>query len=228
MDLDPNAPPLNPLPPVVWLFALPLIGVELAIQLQAAGLLGAGGLGWREALFRDFALFPEFLRLQWETGGYPVGELYRLASYPLIHARFVDALFVVVLFLALGKMVGEAFSAWAVILIVLAATAVGGVTYGLLVPEVRAPLIGGTPPVYGLIGAFTYLMLTRLGQSGQNRLMAFRLIGFLLLVQLVFAVAFGGSQVWVAEVTGFVVGFALSFVVNPGGTQRLIAWLRQR
>mgnify|MGYP000511738853 CR=1 FL=1 len=49
MNSDHNAPPLNPLPPIVWLMALPLIGVELAIQLQSAGLLGAGAaMGWRE------------------------------------------------------------------------------------------------------------------------------------------------------------------------------------
>ncbi len=149
--------------------ALPLIGVELAIQLQSAGLLGAGAaMGWREAMFRHVMLLPEMLRLQWETGGHPTDELYRLVSYALVHASFSDTLFATVLFLALGKAVGEILHWWAMLVVVLCALVAGGLAYGLLIPGMKAPLVGAYPAVYGLIGAFTSLIFSNLARgSGQ-------------------------------------------------------------
>ena len=229
MDQDHNAPPLNPLPPIVWLLALPLIVVELAIQLQAAGLVGgAQALGWRQALFQRVMFLPEVLRLQWETGGHPVGELHRLVSYPLVHGSFTEALFAVVLFLALGKVVGEVLRWWGVVVVVIGATIAGALAYGFLVPGLKTPLVGAYPAVYGLIGAFTCLIFVNLARVGANKYRAFSLIGFLLAAQLVFGVLFGGTWTWVAEIVGFAAGFALTLVVSPGGFQRLLDQIRQR
>lgn len=229
MHPDHNAPPLNPLPPVVWLLVLPLIGVELAIQLQSAGLLGAGAaMGWREALFHKLMLQPELLRLQWETGGHPTGELYRLVGHALVQASFSDALFAIVLFLALGKAVGEVLSWWAMSVVVLVSVLSGALAYGLLIPGLKTPLLGAYPAVYGLIGAFTCLLFTNLARVGANKYRAFSLIGFLLAVQLVFAVIFGGNWFWVAELAGFAAGFFLTFLVAPGGLQHALDQIRQR
>ena len=80
----------------------------------------------------------------------------------------------------------------------------------------------------GLIGAFTYLLWTRLAGTGAMQYRAFTMIGFLLLAQLLFGVLFGGGLEWVADLTGFVTGFALSFVVAPGGWAQVRDRLRQR
>jgi membrane associated rhomboid family serine protease len=229
MDQDPNAPPFNPLPPVVWLLALPVIGVELAIQLQAAGLMRAGTeLGWREAMYSHVRLLPELLRLQWETGGYPADQLSRLISYPLVHAGFSDTLFAVVLFVALGKGVGEVLRWWAMLVVVLASVVAGGLAYGLLVPGLETPLIGAYPAVYGLIGALTCLIFLNLAAVGANRLRAFSLIGFLMIAQSLYALIFGGTWMWVAELAGFAAGFLTTFPVAPGGFQRALDQIRQR
>jgi membrane associated rhomboid family serine protease len=229
MKPDPNAPPLNPLPLIVWVLALPLIAMELALSLAGAGLVGgAQGVGWRLQAVERFGLFPELLKRQWETGGHPLDELYRLVSYSAVHGSVTHALFAVVMLLALGKMVGEVFRWWGVLVVVIGAAAVGGAAYGLLVPGLRAPLIGAYPAVYGLIGAFTFLIFTNLTRAGANKYRAFSLIGVLLLVQLVFGVLFGGSWDWVADVAGFAAGFLLSFLVSPGGFARLLDQIRQR
>ena len=39
MQRDTNAPPLNPLPPVVWALALPIIAMEVVVNLGARGLV---------------------------------------------------------------------------------------------------------------------------------------------------------------------------------------------
>ena len=95
-------------------------------------------------------------------------------------------------------------------------------------PAVHAPLIGAYPPVYGLIGAFTFLLWVGLAAQGANKLRAFSMIGFLLGVQLLFGVLFGGGWEWLADIAGFAAGFGLSFVVSPGGWARVVAGLRQR
>jgi membrane associated rhomboid family serine protease len=173
-------------------------------------------------------MFPELLRYQLETGGRPFADLVRLVAYPLVHATFTHSLFAVVILLALGKMVGEIFRWWGVVVVVLGASIAGALAYGLLVPDLRAPLIGAYPPVYGLIGAFTFLLWTNLARKGANKYRAFSLIGALLFFQLVFGVLFGGNWDWVADIAGFAAGFLLSFLVSPGGFARVVEMIRQR
>jgi membrane associated rhomboid family serine protease len=224
-----NAAPINPLPMIVWLLALPLIAMELVVSLAEAGLVGgATGIGWRLQAVERFGMFPELLRFQLENGGQPYAEWMRLVTYPLVHATLTHAIFAVVILLALGKMVGEIFRWWGVVAVVLGATIVGALAYGLLIPGVRMQLMGAYPPVYGLIGAFTFLLWTNLARTGANKYRAFSLIGALLFFQLVFGVLFGGTWDWVADIAGFAAGFLLSFVVSPGGWTRVVEMIRQR
>ena len=229
MDPDHNAAPLNPLPWIIWALAVPMIAMEVVLSLADAGIVGGPqGIGWRLQAVERFGLFPELLKYQWETGGQPVAELHRLVSYLLVHGSFTHALFAVVMLLALGKMVAEVFRWWGVLTVFLGSALVGGAAYGLLVPGLKMQLIGAYPGVYGLIGAFTFLIWTKLALVGANRLRAFSLIGMLLVVQLVFGLLFGGSWDWVAEIAGFATGFLLSFVVSPGGFRRVVEMVRQR
>jgi membrane associated rhomboid family serine protease len=163
-----------------------------------------------------------------EIGSYPLDGIHRLFTYSLVHGTTMHAVFVVVILLALGKMVGEVFRWWAVLVVFFGSAAMAAVIYTLILPEVRQPLIGGYPAVYGLIGGFTFLLWVNLAAVGANKYRAFSLIGFLLAVQLVFGLLFGGGWEWVADVAGFVTGFLLSFVVSPGGARRVLDKLRQR
>jgi len=225
---DLNASPINPLPPVVWLLALPVIAMEVVVSLGAAGLVGgASAIGWRLDAVQRFAFSPEYLRRMYEAGLWPAEGLMRLISYPLVNVSTTQAVFVIVFLLALGKFVGEVFRWWAVLVVVFGAAVVGAVVYAAL-PFVTAPLVGGYPPVYGLIGAFTFILWTNLGRTGSNQIRAFSLIGLLLAVQLVFGLLFGGGTEWIADLAGFATGFVLSFVVSPGGWARVMGKLRAR
>ena len=90
------------------------------------------------------------------------------------------------------------------------------------------PLFGAFPPIYGLIGAYTYILWVRLARSGHNQFRAFAMIGFLMALQLVYAVLFGGQPTWVADVAGFVAGFSLSILVAPGGWTAFLRRVRNR
>jgi membrane associated rhomboid family serine protease len=223
-----NESPFNALPPVVVALALPILAVELVLGAGARGIVGGPqAVGWRLDALRDYAFFGPVLEAMIDTGRYPPAEVARFVTYPFVHYGFTHLLMVMVFLLALGKMVGEVFSGAAVLAIFFASAIVGALAFTVLTSD-PAPLAGGYPAVYGLIGAYTFILWVRLGQQGAPQERAFALIGLLLFVQLVFGLLFGGGQQWVAEVAGFLTGFALSFVVSPGGWARAVARLRTR
>jgi membrane associated rhomboid family serine protease len=221
-------PPVNPIPGVVLLLALPIVVIEAAFMLGAQGYVGGPqAVGWRLAALRDWGFAPSVLDWMIANNRWPPGELVRFVSYPFIHVGFTQTLFVVVFLLALGKMVAEVFRPWAVAVIFFASAAGGALVYGLSMSG-PVPLIGGFPAVYGLIGAFTFLIWTRLAATGGPQATAFTLIGLLLAIQLLFGLLFGGNNDWIADLAGFAIGFGLSFVVSPGGWARVRARLSQR
>jgi membrane associated rhomboid family serine protease len=161
------------------------------------------------------------------NGVYPGDYLMRFVTFPFVHGDFTHALFAGVMMLAMGKFVGEVFSGWATLVVFVASAALGALVYGLLVLD--PPWVyGAFPGVYGLIGAFTYLLWLKLGELGAQQARAFTLIGFLMGAQLLFSLLFGGTLRWVADLTGFCTGFAASFVLRPGGWSKLRARLLQR
>lgn len=228
MQTEPTPSAINPLPMVVWILALPLIAMEVVVGLGASGLVGGPqAIGWRLDAMERFAFVPELVRMGWESGQWRADTFWRMLTYPLVHASFSHALFSIVILLALGKWVAEVFRPWAVLVVVAGASIAGAVAY-TIVPGVNTALFGAYPPVYGLIGAFTYLLWVKLGATGGMQYRAFALIGSLMAIQLLFGALFGAGWDWVADIAGFAAGFLLSFVVSPGGWRRFTARLRQR
>jgi rhomboid protease GluP len=225
---DHNVSPFNALPPVVVALAVVIAGLEGMFQLATSGFLGGqGGVGWRLAAIQDYAVLDEVADWMLANGRFPPDQLLRFLTYPLIHGGFVHAAFVVVFILAIGKMVAEVFSPLAFVAIFWVSAVFGALAYVLLLDS-PFPLIGGYPGVYGLIGAFTFLLWVDAGMRGENQLRAFGLIGALLAIQIVFGVIQGDFGNVVADLAGFVAGFLLSFIVSPGGWQRALNRLRQR
>ena len=229
---DLNAPPLNPVPWVVWLLALPMIAMEVVVQAGASGLAGGpAGIGWRVQAVQTLGFSPDYLRQMLALNQYPLDGVYRLFSYAFVHLDLTHTLFVVVIMLALGKFVAEVYAWWAVLVTYFAATAVGAMAY-TAVPLTHAGLLGGYPGTYGLIGAYTFLLWMR--QTGQASLRPFQLIGFFMVFQVgiaVFGIVMYGPEqgtTWefVADLAGFATGFVLAFVVSPGGWGRVLAKLR--
>lgn len=222
-----NEAPLNPLPPLVMALFLFILGIEAAFTLGARGILGGSeAVGWRLAALQRYAFSSEVLSWMWATGRWPLEHLIRFVTYPFVHATFTHALFAGAMLLALGKMVAEAMGSAATLIVFVVSSVVGACAYALILSDPQ-PLFGAFPPVYGLIGAFTYLLWVRLGQMGEGQVRAFSLIGFLLGIQLLFGLLFGGQNDWVADLAGFAAGFALSGVLVPGGWARLLARLRR-
>ncbi|MEP3346532.1 MAG: rhomboid family intramembrane serine protease [Litoreibacter sp.] len=223
-----DASPFNALPPVVVALAVILAGVEVIFQAGASGLVGgAQGIGWRVIALQDYSFFGPIWMQMLDKSYYPMEHMQRFVTYPFVHGSFTHAAFAVVIVLAIGKAVGEVFSALSFIAVFMGSSIVAALVYATLI-DTSQPLIGAYPGAYGLIGAFTFLLWVNLAAVGANSMRAFSLIGFLMLFQLVFGLLFGGGHDWVADVAGFVVGFSMSFIVSPGGWGRVLAKMRQR
>ena len=219
--------PVNPLPPVVVALALVVFGAEFALWgAESAYRGGPAGIGWRATAIMDYGYFAEALDWMVANGRYPAELTRRFVTYPFVHLGFGHAIFALILLLALGKMVGEVFRGWAVAVVFFGSAIGGALAYSLVLDD-PVPLIGGYPAVYGLIGAYSYILWLVAGATGQQRLGAFRLIAVLMGIQLLFTALFDGRNDWVADLGGFATGFALSFLVSPGGWARLKAVLRR-
>jgi len=225
---DGGAFPVNPVPPVVVALCAAIMGIEALFQFGAAGLAGGPqAVGWRVAAIGDFGFSPAVWDRVAVTGDFSFAMLRRFLSYAFVHGSFTHAIFATVLLLALGKFVGEGMGQGAVLAVFAAATVGGAVVFGLTAPG-NVPLIGAYPGVYGLIGAYTYVLWRRTVQTGGPRIAAFRMIGFLLAAQLVFAAIFGGQPTWIADVAGFAAGGVAAVLVAPGGWRAFVARIRAR
>jgi rhomboid protease GluP len=226
MTQDPNANPINPLPPVVAVLFLVIIGVECAFVLGSKGMIGGPqAVGWRLEAIQKYAFSGPIFDWMMETSHWSFENLIRFVTYPFISTGFTHALFVGVMLLALGKMVGEAFGGLAFLVIFFVSGIIGALVYAIALDSL-IPLIGGFPNVYGLIGGFTYLLWRKLSLVGARQARAFSLIGFLMAFQLLFGLLFGAQTDWVADVAGFATGFGLSFFLAPGGWARVLGRVR--
>ncbi|MBM7068129.1 rhomboid family intramembrane serine protease [Actibacterium sp. 188UL27-1] len=229
MSFDPNASPFNALPPVVVALAAAIAVPELIFQLAGSGLLAGVGAGsdLRLLAIRNFGFFGDVFGWMIQNQTVTVDSLTRFVTYPFVHGSFVQMIFVAVFTLALGKMVGEVFSAISVLMIFFGSAIVGALVFGLIFRS-ESLLVGGFPAAYGLIGGYTFILWTGYRAMGGNQYQAFQLIGLLMAIQLVFGLLFGTNNDWVADIAGFVTGFALSVLVSPGGFNRLLQQIRSR
>lgn len=224
--MTPHERPINDLPVVIVGLCLIAVAVELMLSAASAGVLGGpGGIGWRVQFVQEFSFVPGVIDAM-KAGDYGLGLLRRFVTYAFIHDGMTHMLFAGALLLALGKFVGDVFSTVNTLILFLITTVFGALIYGTLVTN-NYPLMGLYPPVYGFIGAYTYIVWVRLGVMGESQIKAFQLIGFLLGLQLVFGLLFGSNPTWIAELSAFFVGFAASTVLAPGGWAAFLAKMRR-
>ena len=224
-----NSPPkaFNPMPPVVMaLFGL-IAGTELLFTFAGSGILGdTDGVGWRYAAIESYGVNTALLGWMVENNLYPLEHLARFVSFSFLHSSMINAAVACALFLAMGKMVGTAFSAVAVLMFFFISAAAGAICYSIAVPEGEW-LFGSFTGIYGLIGAYTFMVWVSLRVQNAPQGQAFYLIAVLMGVQLGFGMILGDNDSWIADLTAFVTGFILSFFFVPGGLGSMLSLFRK-
>jgi rhomboid protease GluP len=226
MAFDPNASPFNRLPPVIIALAAVIGGIELLFLAADYGFLGAQRTGARIAALQGFSFFDPLFDDMLSRQDWSLDGGMRLFSYALVQRGWLDTVFVLVFILAIGNLVGQVFHPLAVVALFLLSSAFGALVFGLVL-DTRVPLMGGFPGVFGLIGAYTFLLWVSLAGSGTKQFQAFQLIAFFMGIRLVFGVLLGADSDWVAELAAFVFGFLASFILSPGGWHRVLDKLRR-
>ncbi|WP_112321833.1 rhomboid family intramembrane serine protease [Oceanibium sediminis] len=227
-DPDHSAPPFNPIPPVVAALAIVIFGIELVFQAGARGFIGGPeAVGWRLTALRDYGFFAGYFDYMLESQTWPFDGLKRFVTYPFIHYSLTHALFACVLLLALGNFAGRMFRTWAILVVFFASSVVGALVFGLT-STTEAPLFGAYPAIYGLLGLYTWALWVAAEELGANPYAAFRLVGILVAIQVVFILIDGRWDGLFAEIGGFATGFALATIVAPGGFTRLRRKLQGR
>ncbi|MEL6958145.1 MAG: rhomboid family intramembrane serine protease [Pseudomonadota bacterium] len=220
--------PFNAVPLVPLAIVAACVLIEIVFQLAGRGIIGGDTApAWRSNAWQDFAFAPAVVTEIFERGRGSFDLWKRFLTYPFFHVSGQHLIFAAVLMLALGKFVGEKLNPFAFAILFFVSSALGALVYGLISPR-NVSLVGLYPGVYGLIGAYTYMMWLALGRMGENQLKAFQLIGVLMGLLLVYSMIFGTSPTWIAEVAGFVIGLTLAPLVAPGGWRAFLARMRQR
>jgi membrane associated rhomboid family serine protease len=219
---------VNPLPWTVWVLVLPMILIEAVLSIGEAGLLGqATGAGWRSQAIRAFSVWPPYWVQQWDWGVYPLDLVRRFFTYSFVHADPSHLLFAAVIVMATGKFVGDAMRPSVLIVLFFGAAAGGGLIYAAFSGNSEL-LIGAYPGAYGLIGGLSHVLWQRSSGPLRDRLQSFRLIGALLVLQILFSLIFGGGTGWKSEVPAFVIGFLLTIGLDRIGLLKTLRRLRQR
>ncbi len=220
--------PFNTVPLAPLALVAVIVVVELVLSAAANGFAGgAQGIGWRAGAFQDYAFAPAVMTEIFERGRGSIDMWKRFVTYAFVHVSFTHALWATVLLLAMGKYVGEILRPLPFLLLFFVTTIGGAAIYGLSSP-INTPLLGAYPGVYGLIGAYTYLMWLTLGRLGENQLKAFQLIAVLMGLLVIYSMLFGSTPTWIAEVSGFVIGLFISPLLAPGGWDAFLTRIRNR
>ncbi|MGB7244242.1 MAG: rhomboid family intramembrane serine protease [Sulfitobacter sp.] len=230
---DPNqrhphdAPPVNPLPPVVVVLFLVIVLAEAAFSLGARGIIGGPeAVGWRLAAVESYGFSGDIFDWMVANGRWLPEHLMRFVTYPFVHLGFTHTIFAAVILLAMGKLIGEVMGQLAVVVIFFGAGIVGALAYAVLLND-PVWLAGAYPPVYGLIGGFSFVMWRKLEGTGASQYRAFSLIAMLMGLQLVWGIFFDVGNGWVADLAGFAFGFGVSPLMAKGGVSSLIAMFRR-
>ena len=223
-----NRPPvINPIPAAILAIFSGIILVEAFLFFGFDDPTGSSGVAAdRMLLIQKYGVSPNLANWMLGTGNFSTDYVFRFIVYPFVNLSSLSVIFAGVLLLALGKMVGEVFSAFSVILIWFLSTTLAAFFYSISATNGQI-LVGSYPGVYGFVGAYTFVswITLRLAKN-KNQSQAFSLIVALMSIQLLFSFLFGTGQLWIADFAGFVIGFIISFFLSPGGIKGVLSILR--
>ena len=218
---------INPIPAVILAILCGIVLVEIFLVFGFGGLVGKSGVAAeRLILIQKYGVTPDLASWMFETSNFSIDYVSRFIVYPFVNLSSLSVVFATVLLLALGKIVGEVFSALSVVLIWFLTTTLAAFFYSMSATDGQI-LVGSYPGIYGFVGAYTFVswIILRLAEE-KNQSQAFSLIVALMSIQLLFSLVFGTGQLWIADFAGFVIGFIISFFLTPGGIKRVISILR--
>jgi len=216
----------NPVSPIVVLLVGIMVVVELALQAGEHGLIGGPqAIGWRLELIRFFGFHKAVFDHIRMGGEIEPKVLWPFFTYFFMPRGFVSVLISGALILAMGKLISDRFSGLAMLAIFVVCSLAGALAFGFWSTPGGFPLIGAYPVFYGVIGTFTWIRISDLRAEGASILPAFTAVGMFFVFRGGFALYYGLSNSWMADLAGLLAGFLLAYLIAPDGKDRMRGWL---
>ncbi|MCF6273631.1 MAG: rhomboid family intramembrane serine protease [Rhodobacteraceae bacterium] len=217
----------NPISPFVVLLVGAMVLIEFVLQAGERGWIGGPeAVGWRLELVQNFGFHQAVFEHILQGGKVEPKVIWPFLSYIFVHPDFTTMLVASALLLGMGKMISDRFSGLAVLALFIGCGLAGALVFGWFSPKGGFPLIGAYPVFYGFIGTYTWIRIAELRAEGVSILPAFSAVAMFLVFRSVFALLYGLSSSWVADLAGVIVGFLLAYILAPDGKDRIRGWIR--
>ena len=216
----------NPVSPFLVVLVAAMVLVELILQAAEWGLIGGPeAIGWRLDLARDFGFHKAVFEHLLVGGVIEPKVIWPFFSYIFVHQSFAHMVVAAALILGMGKMISDRFSGTSVLVLFFGCGVMGALAFGVFSTSGGFPLIGAYPVFYGFIGTYTWISVAALRKQQKNILPAFNVVGLLLLFRGAFALVYGLSNSWSADLAGLITGFLLAYILGPEGKARIKSWI---
>lgn len=193
------------------LVAIVILCVLIELALQGADLGIWGSSRWRGLAYQNGGFWIGLLG-NWRPN-YGVQPVVMFVTYGFLHGGFAHLVVNMITLASLGRIVIERAGQRGFVLIYAASVLGGAAGFALLSSAVQ-PMVGASGALFGLAGALVGWEYTarRLARAGLWPVL--RAVLLLALLNLVMYWAMGGRLAWETHLGGFVVGWAMTWIVR--------------
>src|SRR6056297_644628 len=195
------------------LIAILVICVAIEALLQGADFGLWGSPRWRGLVYQNGGFWRGLLD-NWQPN-YAAQPAVMFASYGFLHGGFVHLLVNMITLASLGRLVIERVGQ-ARFAVIYALSLLGGAAGFAVLSSAVQPMVGASGALFGLAGVLTGWDYTarRLAREGIGPVL--RVVGLLILLNLVMYWAMDGHLAWETHLGGFLAGWAAGWWVRQG------------
>lgn len=205
-----RAPSPQAHPPVLIWIAATCALFEGVFTLTDSPLVGMPGLRSMAMVYGAF--WPGLLE-GW-TPVFPGQQASMFLSYAFLHGGFLHMLFNMLILLQLGREAVARLGTPGFLLLYALSAAGGGAGFALLSAG-DSPMLGASGAIFGLFGATIFWDAQRRRAAGVSLEQPLRLIGGLVVLNVLLWALVGGMLAWQAHLGGFMTGALVAWLVTP-------------
>lgn len=194
---------------VLVIIFLTCVTVEMVLEGADQGFWGSSR--WRGLAYQNGGFWRGLLD-NWQPNYY-AQPLVMFASYGFLHGGFLHLLVNMITLVSFGRLVTERVGQLR-FAIIYALSLLGGATGFAILSTAVQPMVGASGALFGLLGALTGLEYAarRLAREGIGPVL--RVIGLLIVLNIIMYWAMDGSLAWEAHLGGFLTGWVAGWWVR--------------
>jgi membrane associated rhomboid family serine protease len=209
-------PPLPPISPVqrqvAFVMAAAFALIELILQASDIGLI-APDLRWR--VYEEFSFFNPWFQAWLRGDPAPDQVVWSLVTHAFLHGGMTHMVMNTGVFLALAFVTMRVFGTLRFLVIFVVSAVAGALCYASL-SGADGVMVGASGAIFGLLGAIKYFEIGVIRAFGGSWPQYWRVIGALVMINVLLAIGLGGLLAWQAHLGGFIGGFMAASAITRG------------